>query len=129
MFLSRHVKFVETDFPYSLLVTTSSQFDSLHPSKFTMSLTSFEDVVIGVPVSLFPHACTGITNPPAVRSSSFSSSISGLPNTSHVSTFPNSPRSNFHDELPQCFFPVANDLHPSPPPSASPFLVALSSIL
>lgn len=51
MYIHRHFKFIETEFPYTSLISHSTCFDSsdsdLH--SFSIPLTTFVDIVVSVP--------------------------------------------------------------------------------
>lgn len=52
VYISRHVKFVETEFPYPTLIPTSvSSSTSPITSSFHVPLTDFSDIIVSIPVS------------------------------------------------------------------------------
>lgn len=95
VYVSRHVKFVETEFPYSALVNSSSSpTPSPSYTSFHVPLTIFEDIIIPVcyPVSPLVESSVpvsaSLTSPIPHSSSSDSSSVSSpsssVPNVSTV---------------------------------------------
>lgn len=78
MYTSRHVKFVETEFPYSELIhSTGPSSDS--SSQFHVPLTNFDDISIpvSVPVStVIPTSSTLHLHPDAVSITEVPSSVS-----------------------------------------------------
>lgn len=83
VYISKHVKFVETEFPYPILAISSS----ISPTSFCVPLTSFEDLAITVPCfPLHPTTTSSRIESPSVSvPTSVPSPTSDLPSSSSVS--------------------------------------------
>lgn len=84
IYVSRHVKFVESCFPFQALTSCSPNSTTQVAShSFPITLTSFDDLVVKVPVPYIPSVSSSSTLP---SSHTVSSSTSDSPATEHCSS-------------------------------------------
>lgn len=62
VYVSRHVQFIETEFPYKQIISHQSpSADTLSPHQFTIPLTSYSDIVVSIPI---PESVSPSPSPP-----------------------------------------------------------------